>query len=159
MTRDAMRGASATFLLERRFTGRRKMQMAKRILIVALFAPMLALANPAPAAAHHVGFSFSIGLPFFGAVVGVPGPFYSPPAYGPPAYAPYGYAYAPVPAYAPYGYAYAPVPAYAPAPFYGRPGFYGARVFGPAHPRFRARLHGAGPFHGPRFGGQRFRRW
>ena len=120
--------------------------MAKRILIVALFAPMLALANPAPAAAHNVGFSFSIGLPFFGAVVGVPGPFYGPPAYGPPAYAPYGYAYA-------------PVPVYAPAPFYGPPGFYGARVFGPVHPGFRARFHGAGPFHGPRFGGHRFRRW
>lgn len=115
--------------------------MAKRILIVALFAPMLALANPAPAAAHQVGFSFSIGLPFFGAVVGVPGPFYGPPVY------------------ARYGYAYPPVPVYAPAPFYGPPGFYGARVFGPAHSRFRARLHGAGPFHGPRFGGQRFRRW
>jgi hypothetical protein len=121
--------------------------MAKRILVMTLLAPLLALANPAPAAAHPVGFSFSIGLPFFSAVVGVPGPYYGPPpVYGPPAYASYGYAYA-------------PAPVYAPAPFYGPPGFYGARGFGPAHPGFRGRFHGAGPFRGARFGGHRFRRW
>jgi len=66
--------------------------MIKRILLAALLVPMIALAKPSPAAAH-VGFWVSIGLPFFGAVVGVPGPLYGPagdavPVYAPPAYAP-----------------------------------------------------------------------
>ncbi len=111
--------------------------MAKRILMVALVAPMLALAHPAPAAAH-VGFLVSIGLPFFGAVIGVPPPY---PYYTPPVYAPY--------AYAPYGYG--PAPAYVPAPVYGPRYFYGSgRVFVPAYGRYGYR---------GRYVGHHYHRW
>jgi hypothetical protein len=113
--------------------------MAKRILIVALVAPLLALAKPAPAAAH-VGFSVSIGLPFFGAAVGVPAPLYAPYVYTPYAYAPYGYGPPPV---------YAPVPVYGPRYFYGP-----RRVFVPAYGRY-----GNSAYYGQRFVGHRGRRW
>ena len=94
--------------------------MVKRILVVVLLAPMLALLNPAPAAAH-VGFSFSIGAPFFGMVVGTP-PYYAPPVYVPPVYAP----------------AYVPAPVYVPAPIYAPPVVYAPRVF-VGHPRHAVR--------------------
>ncbi len=106
--------------------------MTKRILLVALLAPMLMLAKPAPASAH-VGFSVSIGLPFFGAVVGVPGPYYAPPVYPAPVYAP---------------------PVYAPAPVYVAP-----PIYGPAFVRPRAFFHGYSAHFRPRFAPHRFRRW
>ncbi len=106
--------------------------MTKRILVVALLAPMLMLAKPTPASAH-VGVSVAIGLPFFGAVVGVPGPYYAPPVYPVPIYAPPVYAPAPV---------YVAPPVY--APVYVRP-----RPFVPV---FRAHF-------GPRFARHRFHHW
>ena len=48
--------------------------MIKRALVIALLAPMLWVMKPSPAAAH-VDFSFAIGLPYFGAVIGTPAPF------------------------------------------------------------------------------------
>ena len=109
------------------------MKMAKRILVAALLLSMLALAKPAPAAAH-VNLSFSIGLPFFRAFAGVPGPFYGPPLYAAPACAPRAYVSAPV---------YGPRVVYAPR-----------RVFVPAYPVYGAREHNR-----PRVGAHRFRRW
>ena len=106
--------------------------MAKRIFVVALLAPMLALVKPAPAAAH-VGVSFSIGLPFFGLVVDAP-PFYGPPVYGPPVYA---------------------RPAYVPVPVYGPPAFYvQPRAFFRVPPGYRPHA-----FHRPPPFGHHFRRW
>jgi len=113
--------------------------MAQRVLVVALLAPMLALMRPVPASAH-VGVSFSIGLPFFGLVAGVPGPFYGPPVYPAPVFAPPAYVAGPV---------------YAPAPVYGPPVIYAPRrVFVPAYRRFALR-----PYYGPRVIGRRPRRW
>lgn len=100
--------------------------MTKRILVVTLLATMLALAKPAPAAAH-VAFSVSVGLPFVGAVVGVPGSIYSVPAY-------------PVPVYAPPVY---PAPVFVPAPVY-RPHvvYVQRRVLVPAPVYYRTRVVG-----------------
>jgi len=95
--------------------------MIKRVLVIALLAPMLGLMKPSPAAAH-VDFSFAIGVPFFGAVIGTPAPFYGPPVYPAPVYAPPIYVAPPV--YAPPIYS---APYYAPAPFYG-PRYYGPRA-------------------------------
>ena len=74
--------------VERNFLGQAPLKWVesrddKPILAVALLALFLALVNPVPALAHP-NFSFSIDLPFFAAVVGVPGPFYGSPPYGPP---------------------------------------------------------------------------
>lgn len=113
--------------------------MTKRILVVALLASMLALVKPAPAAAH-VGFSVSIGLPFFGAVVGVPGPLYGPPGYAVPVYAPPAYVPAPV---------FVPPPAYGPRVVYAP-----RRVFVSPYPRYGAR-----GYYRPRVVRHRFRHW
>lgn len=103
--------------------------MIKNSLVVASITALLALVHP-PAAAAHTNFSLAIGIPFFGATVAVPGPYYAPP-YGPPAYLP-----APV---------YVPAPVYAPAPVYVGPVYYGPRrVFVPAYRPYRVRA-----YHGP----------
>jgi hypothetical protein len=57
--------------------------MAKRILLVALLAPMLVLTKPAPAGAH-VGLGLVLGVPFLGAVIDAMSPGYGPPGYAPP---------------------------------------------------------------------------
>jgi len=105
--------------------------MIKRLFAVSLLVLMLAFLKPAPASAH-IGLSVSIGLPFFSAVVGIPGPFYGPsvPAYGP----------APV---------YVPPPVYGPRVIY-RP----RRAFVPAYPHYAARA-----YYRPRVVGHRFHRW
>lgn len=118
--------------------------MAKRILVVALLAPMLALVKPAPAAAH-VDFLFGFGLPFVGAVLGIPVPFYGPAVYGPSMYAP--------PVYAPP--VYGPARGYVPARPYGpRFGYPPGRGFVPAY-----RRHPARAYYRPPVEARRFRRW
>lgn len=102
--------------------------MTKRLLAVALLAPLLALARPA--AAHtNTSFSFIFGVPGFAATVGVPGPVYAPQVYAPPVYVP-----AP-----PCGPVYAP--AYVPGPVYGGAVYYGPRrAYG--YPAYRPyRMH------------------
>jgi hypothetical protein len=101
--------------------------MTKRLVVVALLIPMLALIKPAPAVAH-TSYSFSIGLPVFGAVVGFSQPAYWSPVYAALVYAP------PV---------YSPAPAYVSPPVYG-PGVVYAprRVFVGGYPRHRARYYG-----------------
>jgi hypothetical protein len=113
--------------------------MAKRIVVLALLVPMLTVARPAPAAAH-VPLLFAIGLPFFGAVIGLPGPYYRPPVYAPPVYAPP---------------AYAPAPVSVRAPVYG-PRFIAPprRVFAPAY-----RGYGARSYYRPPAFRAGFRRW
>lgn len=111
--------------------------MAQRVLVVALLASLLAVAKPVPAAA---GVSLSISLPFFRAVIGVPGPFYAPPAYPAPVYGPPAYVAAPV---------------YVPAPVCGPPVIYGPRrAFVPAYRGYVARA-----YYRPRGIGHRLRRW
>lgn len=123
--------------------------MTKRILVVALLAPMLALVKPAPAAAH-VGFLFALGLPFVGAVLGIPVPFYGPAVYGPSMYGPSMYA---PPVYAPP--AYVPARVYVPARPYGpRLGYPPGRAFVPAY-----RGHPARAYYRPPVDARRFRRW
>jgi hypothetical protein len=114
--------------------------MAKRISALALLVPMLMVARPVPAAAH-VPLLFAIGLPFFEALIGQPGPYYGPPP---------GYASA---VYAPPAYARAPV--YAPARVFG-PRFIAPprRVFVSAYRGYGARSYYRPP--GFRAG---FRRW
>jgi hypothetical protein len=105
--------------------------MIKRLFAVSLLVAMFVFLKPAPASAH-MDLSVSIGLPFFGAVVGVPGPYCGPPV---PAYVP-----APV---------YVPPPVYGPGVIY-RP----RRAFVPAYPRYVARA-----YYRPRVVGRRFRHW
>lgn len=104
--------------------------MIKRLLAVSLLALMFAFLKPGTASAQ--GVSVSIGLPFFSAVVGIPGPFYGPP----------------VPAYV-------PAPMYVGPPVYGPPVVYRPRAaFVGVYPRYVARA-----YYRPRFVGHRFRRW
>ena len=137
--------------------------MTRRLLVVALVAPLLALARPSPAAAQ-VGFGVSIGLPFFGAYVGVPAPYYAPPVYPaypasvycPPAYVPAPVYGAPV-YYGGYGYGGYGYGGFYGRPFYGRP-FYGRAVYGPRRVvGARFGRFGGRSFHAAHFGGHGFR--
>jgi hypothetical protein len=104
--------------------------MTKRILAVALLVPLLAVAQPSPAAAQ-ANFSFAIGIPgnpSFGAAVSIPGPYYAPPPCGPPAFLP-----APL---------YAPGPVYVAPPVYGARAYYAPRrVYVPVYRPYRIRPH------------------